>query len=67
MNGLVPICGRCGSEFVNHDAYEATQNYGGCATGCQNCNPTITSDRERRVAALRSLEEAALRAAGETP
>lgn len=58
---LVPICGRCGTDRVNHDAYEATYGYGGCATGCQNCNPAIRSDRERRVAALKVLEAEAAR------
>jgi DNA-directed RNA polymerase subunit RPC12/RpoP len=55
----VPICGRCGSEFVSHSDYEATSNYGGTGTGCQNCNPAVRSDRERRVAALLALEREA--------
>lgn len=58
MNDLVPICGHCGSQFVNHGAYEATFGYGGITTGCQNCNSGIKSDRERRIAALLALEEA---------
>jgi hypothetical protein len=55
----VPICGRCGSAFVNHAAYEATPGYGGSATGCQNCSPSIKSDAQRRVAVLEALEATA--------
>lgn len=56
---LIPFCGRCGSAHVNHDAHSATPGYAGSVTGCQNCNPTITSDRARLAAALHKLETAA--------
>lgn len=66
MSALIPVCGRCGSQFVHHDLYEATPGYG-MTIGCQNCNPSIRSDRERRVAALQELEAAAARASAASP
>lgn len=66
MNDLVPICGRCGTWMVDHDAYEATSGYAGSTLGCQRCNPSIRSDKERRVAALEELERAAALVAQQT-
>lgn len=66
MSDLIQVCGVCGSPFVHNDLYEATPGYAMTA-GCQSCNPSIKSDRQRRVEALEALEAAAARATAAFP